>query len=42
MRTPGTKFEELVVWQKAHLFVLQAVRGLFAGPSGFCLLNSDS
>ena len=26
MKTPATKFEDLVVWQKAHLFVLAAYR----------------
>ena len=26
MRTPATRFEDLVVWQKAHHFVLAAYR----------------
>jgi len=26
MRTPATRFEDLVVWQKAHQFVLAAYR----------------
>jgi hypothetical protein len=34
MRTPATRFEDLVVWQKAHQFVL-------AGYSQ-AILNSDS
>jgi hypothetical protein len=35
MKAPATRFEDLVVWQKAHQFVLQAVGGLFAGHSEF-------
>jgi hypothetical protein len=35
MKTPATRFEDLVVWQNAHQFVLQPVRGRFASHSEF-------
>ncbi len=35
MKALATRFEDWVVWQKAHQFVLQVAEGRFAGPSEF-------
>ncbi len=35
MKATAARFEDLVMWQKDHQSVLQAVGGLFAGHSGF-------
>ncbi len=39
MREPAKTFEDLLVWQKAHLFVLAVYRLSGAFPRG--ILNSD-
>jgi hypothetical protein len=40
MKLPASKFDEFVVWQKAHRLMLQSFYGLFAGHSEFWPLNS--
>jgi hypothetical protein len=35
MKSTATRFEDLVMWQNAHQFVLKAVGGLFTSHSGF-------
>ena len=41
MRDPAKRFEDLVVWQKAHQFVLAEVSKLLEAYSQ-AILNSDS
>jgi len=42
MRTPATRFEDLVVWQKAHQFVVEAYsRAILTSVSFIFYVISD-